>query len=503
MLFSRFGIGAALVAVAASGLASPVQAAPQRASDLWPGFYAGLNAGYGWGSSDVGVATGDGPWNSSAVNRAGAALINSSGPDHLDFGSGLGGAQVGYNYMFGHAIVGLEADIDRLGATKQSSRGPFVNTVNGATSFFRESIEPDWLVTIRPRVGYAIGALFPFVTGGLAVGHQNFTDRRDATLAGGVASTSSYPVDIGKMQVGWTAGAGVEWAIVQSLSLRADYLHTEFGEAKGTGRGGGNNFGIDYSSAVNTNMVRVGVDYHFGIPDKRTYVADYDTGVPAIDWSGLYAGVTVGYAGTKAKFKSQALGPWGAADAAQIDATGTNALFLKDGFGGGQIGYTYQIGSFPIGIESDLSLGGSTTVDSSHSFFSSSAASTVQFDESVRTNWLATLRPRFGFAIGSLFPYVTGGLAMANQRWSDGVTIVSSGARDYRVARTETLLGWVAGGGIEYHVGQHWSVKAEYLRVTLDGPNAAATGFAGNDTAISYSSSLTENLGRIGLNYRF
>lgn len=66
-----------------------------------------------------------------------------------------------------------------------------------------------------------------------------------------------------------------------------------------------------------------------------------------------------------------------------------------------------------------------------------------------------------------------------------------------------TQAGWTVGGGVEYAVSDHWSVKAEYLYLdfgSVSGVGVLTPGFAG--FFYTNSSHLTANLARFGLNYR-
>jgi outer membrane immunogenic protein len=490
-VIARLLIAALLVGVAVQ---------PALAGGLWEGPYIGLNAGYESGLNKIGVATGDGPWTSSPANLAGQTLTNLNGPDELDYGGVLGGLQVGYNFQSGHIVYGLEADADHFGATKQTTRGPFLNSLTGHSVLFQESIQPDWLITLRPRLGYADRRVFSFVTGGLAVGHQIFSDSRPLTTG-----VPGYPAELGKMQIGWSLGAGIEWALSRSLSFRADYLHAEFGRAKTTGFGGTNNaFGIDYNSALSSNVIRAGMDFHFGTPAKKAGNAELEADDAPSDWSGMYAGLNAGFHRASHQFSSEFgksnLGP-PAADLANINKYGSNKLSSDNGGGGVQIGFLKQIGPVPVGIEADLDYVGDKIANSDQSF-ALTGGGRWTYNETVRTNWLATVRPRAGWRFGPVFPYVTGGLGLANLQWSDKVGFSVGNSFGYPVAKTETVVGWVGGGGVECDLGGPWSLKAEYLRAKFDSSHQFGTR-ANNAFSIDYASDLAMNIARIGVNYHF
>jgi outer membrane immunogenic protein len=103
----------------------------------WTGFYAGLNAGYVWGTSN---------WDFPATTVKPKGYL-------------LGGT-VGYNYQMGSIVWGLEGDAAWA-------------RVNGSTICLDPlSCETQlrWLATARGRIGYAFDRWLPYVTGGLAAG---------------------------------------------------------------------------------------------------------------------------------------------------------------------------------------------------------------------------------------------------------------------------------------------------------------------------------------------
>ena len=82
--------------------------------------------------------------------------------------------------------------------------------------------------SVRARAGYAFGRLLPYVTGGVAFGSFN----SDAQLFGvdldGATSFAASGAN-SATRVGWTLGAGLEYAINNHWSLRAEYRYTDFG----------------------------------------------------------------------------------------------------------------------------------------------------------------------------------------------------------------------------------------------------------------------------------
>ena len=76
--------------------------------------------------------------------------------------------------------------------------------------------------SIRGRVGVAFDRLLIYGTGGAAFG--GFNNNYVNTLNG---LTDSF----NHTRVGWTAGGGVEYALTNNWSVRAEYRHTDFGRS--------------------------------------------------------------------------------------------------------------------------------------------------------------------------------------------------------------------------------------------------------------------------------
>jgi len=184
----------------------------------WTGFYAGVNGGYGWGSTD---------W----------SALGSS----FDVKGGLFGGQVGYNWQFGQFVYGVEADLDWTDIRGNS-------LVNGAVGCAANvcSTRNDFLSTARGRVGYAVDRWMPYLTGGLAVGN--------------IRTSTPFTTGVDQTNAGWTIGAGLEFALVANWTAKIEYLYVDLGNTTcggACGFPGGNN--VDFT----TNVVRAGVNFRF------------------------------------------------------------------------------------------------------------------------------------------------------------------------------------------------------------------------------------------------
>src|SRR5512138_2655770 len=116
----------------------------------WQGFYIGLNAGYGWQNSN---------------NTASYDVFSQSlGTSPSGF---IGGGHAGYNFQWGSLVAGVETDLMWSGIKGSAELTGKVDTVPFAV---RVSNNLDYLGTVRGRLGYALGSLLLYGTGGLAYG---------------------------------------------------------------------------------------------------------------------------------------------------------------------------------------------------------------------------------------------------------------------------------------------------------------------------------------------
>jgi len=142
----------------------------------------------------------------------------------LSFASGatangfVGGLHVGYNYQMAHWVFGIETDI---------AYDSFL------TSSLTSAASPGWVGTLRPRLGYAMGPLLFYGTGGIAYGNS------------ALFSTT------GDSRFGWAAGAGVEYALSKNMSLRLEYLHTDLDAS------------ANAADHLTDNVVRLGINFRF------------------------------------------------------------------------------------------------------------------------------------------------------------------------------------------------------------------------------------------------
>jgi outer membrane immunogenic protein len=208
--------------------AAPAFAAPAQS---WTGFYAGVNAGYG---GDAFKYPAHGTYTDVTVDEDSDTTTNFNGTGSLTSSGYVGGGQAGYDYQLGGWVIGAVADIDATGIEGRGSiSGSSVGNTNGSASAHISS-KLDYLGTVRARVGLPIadGRFMPYVTAGMAYGQVNSSAAIDVVPA---ASENSSPTHFAASRnltrVGWTVGAGAEYAITPQITFGAEYLYTDLGTA--------------------------------------------------------------------------------------------------------------------------------------------------------------------------------------------------------------------------------------------------------------------------------
>jgi outer membrane immunogenic protein len=267
--------------------------------------------------------------------------------------------------------------------------------------------------------------------------------------------------------------------------------------------------------------------------------------VPAVvyDWTGFYIGGNVGYS-------------WGRSDSSLglIDAgtivNAANSKFNMDGvIGGGQIGYNWQRSNWVFGLEADIQGSGQkgstgTTCPGNTTVFTRASPTTpvavnglcslgffgdtgdfnvgglpVTDTLSQKLDWFGTFRGRVGTTFTpTVLAYVTGGLAYGDVKTTNtvsGTNLIGTLGTNTTplmvpvfgtMSNSSIRAGWTVGVGVEGVVSGNWTAKLEYLYIDLGNVSGSfvtpVVGRSGGFLTANYSSHITDNILRVGLNYR-
>lgn len=194
-------------------------------ANRWDGFYVGLFGGATSGHATIdGTIYNDGP----AVLPGGLAGTADTLADFtFSEAAGTYGVQAGFNVQLDGVVLGLQADLGRLGLSGSAAAeaGNLFSYVSVTDSF-----ETNWMLALRPRIGVlATDNLMLYATAGAALAKVTFN--HDFTAYEGFILADAYLENFSETQtrLGWVAGAGIEYALDDNWSVGAEYTYTDLG----------------------------------------------------------------------------------------------------------------------------------------------------------------------------------------------------------------------------------------------------------------------------------
>jgi outer membrane immunogenic protein len=243
ILLASVGATAIAGSAFAADLRPPPVYLPPPPVFTWSGLYMGGQIGYAWGSDPIEVASVFGPPN---------AFFNDK-PQGV-----IGGAHLGYNLQIAQWVAGLEGTVD--GTSVEGSR-------TSAGGFVTMSTREDVQGSIRARIGIAFdrfliygtgGAAFTNMTNGYSLGFPFFQQETDT-----------------KTRSGWTVGGGLEYAVTNNWSIRAEYRYSDFGRSPDFPFPFITNGTVVFTHHLTQNQVQAGFSYHFNSYSPAPVVAKY------------------------------------------------------------------------------------------------------------------------------------------------------------------------------------------------------------------------------------
>jgi outer membrane immunogenic protein len=221
---------------------------------------------------------------------------------------------------------------------------------------------------------------------------------------------------------------------------------------------------------------------------------------PAWSWSGCYIGGTVGGYRSSSTYNGVPTGNF--ESAIPVLTAISSGTFDQSGvIGGGELGCNWQAGIFVFGLEGDVSGWHNSSTSAVTGPDVPAPGQFFHATTSVTSNTLTTVRPRIGIAANNWLFYATGGLAASSVAFSQSVLFTAT--RSTQAGATSTSVGWTAGGGIEYAITPNWTVKGEYLYVSLDNQTMTENNLAFPSFSQSATNKLAVSIGRFGVNYKF
>jgi outer membrane immunogenic protein len=231
------------VGVSAPALGQDYGLGSQSAALSWRGLYGGAHLGGAWGSTE-------------AYDAGGAVTLNdywSAAPSGV-----VAGLQLGYNWVNGPLLYGVEGDIGYLGLA-----GSATSTYVPLGYDTSTKTDSNFYLTLRGRLGVVFNQWAFYATGGY-IGADTTVSVLGACDAILDCSTGAVSGSNSAFRNGWTLGGGVEGELSNAWTVKIEYLYYDLGSTTVTtnGAGGTNNWTLD----TDGSLVRAGLNYRFGAP---------------------------------------------------------------------------------------------------------------------------------------------------------------------------------------------------------------------------------------------
>ena len=172
---------------------APEVVAPVPSDFSWTGFYGGLQAGYSWGDLESNV------------------VVGNDADEEFEAEGFVGGAFLGFNFgLTDSVVVGIEGDFEGTGidTDDDDDEAPAVDF----------NADVNWQGSIRGRLGFAADRFMFYGTGGIAFADFDTEFGPDEDD------------DDGETEIGWTAGAGVDFAVTDNVFVRGEYRYADFAD---------------------------------------------------------------------------------------------------------------------------------------------------------------------------------------------------------------------------------------------------------------------------------
>ena len=195
-LLASAALGTVFIGGSTLGADFGVRAPSLSPAFTWTGCYIGAHAGAGWTDKTVSVPS---------IVPGVSVTGHTFGP--------LGGGQVGCNLQFGGWVIGIEGE-----GSAADIRGDTTQTIQGITG--TAHAETDWLASATARLGWTWDRWMIYGKGGAAWAGDKYS-----------LSIPVFPEQetASETRTGWTVGGGIEWALWNNWSAKAEYNYYDFG----------------------------------------------------------------------------------------------------------------------------------------------------------------------------------------------------------------------------------------------------------------------------------
>jgi len=174
-------------------------------------------------------------------------------------------------------------------------------------------------------------------------------------------------------------------------------------------------------------------------------------------WTGFYIGANAGWERSDVDWVFHDPSGVGAPNFGLPDRP-IGRIGQEAGIYGAHAGYQAQLGALVLGLEAAISF-------PDEDFGPSRPCPVATFNCQAKTNYLATIGPRLGWAFSNWMVFGTGGFA--HGEIDTQAAVAATGVVDSRFSTRAGQDGWFAGAGLEYAIHRNVVLGVEYQHIGL------------------------------------
>jgi opacity protein-like surface antigen len=248
LLFAAAAVLTVILTDTAGAADLPMKAEPIVARFSWTGCYLGGTLGGAFARKDI-----TDPVQLVQDSFSGPGSTTGITTVRVSPNGAIVGGQIGCDYQFANnAVIGIEGF---AGGLSNKSSTAFALPLGGPGDFAAAQATTDFLTSITGRLGYAFDRVLLYGRGGFALAGDKYEV---------LGSFNATPFNFTGLEnrIGWTAGAGVEWAFSPHWSVNLEYDYYGFGTKTVTMFDAGNQLLGFVDVKQNIQVVKVGLNFH-------------------------------------------------------------------------------------------------------------------------------------------------------------------------------------------------------------------------------------------------